>query len=179
MTLSQREELFWLALHSGRDGGLFAGTAFHFLLSIPSFFFSFLLSFCFLFLLPSSLRFVFKTELGKDAPGWQSCRWHGGYLGSIRGLWTRVKHLHCAQKPQNRSAGEGKTQKPTKPVASRKPRFFLKNTPIAVVSKNMKNNIFGSFYLPLICISTVLHTIMLLLLLVQQHPYLLIYLHHP
>ena len=39
VALSQRAELFWHALHSGHDGGLFAGAASPFLLSLPSFFF--------------------------------------------------------------------------------------------------------------------------------------------
>ena len=39
VALSQRAELFWHALHSGHDGGLFAGASSPFLLSLPSFFF--------------------------------------------------------------------------------------------------------------------------------------------
>jgi hypothetical protein len=41
-----------------------------------------------------------------------------------------VKHLYCAQKPQNRSSGDGnaKTQKPTKSTVARKRRNSLKDT---------------------------------------------------
>jgi hypothetical protein len=43
----------------------------------------------------------------KGAPGRQpNGRYGGGHLGSIYRLWTRVKHLYCAQRPQNWSPGE-------------------------------------------------------------------------
>ena len=120
VALSQRAELFWHALHSGHDGGLFAGAASPFLLSLPSFFFFSLSP-------PILSPFLFpKTSLGKHAPGRQPCGWYGGHLGSICGLWTRVKHPYCAQKPQNRSFGEAKTQKSTKSSVARKLRKFEK-----------------------------------------------------
>ena len=61
VALSQRAELFWHALHSGHDGGLFAGAASPFLLSPFS---SFLL---FLFSLSSHPLSVFvsKNQFGK------------------------------------------------------------------------------------------------------------------
>ena len=58
VALSQRAELFWHALHSGHDGGLFAGAASPFLLSLPSFFFFSLSSH------PLSV-FVSKNQFGK------------------------------------------------------------------------------------------------------------------
>ena len=120
VALSQRAELFWHALHSGHDGGLFAGAASPFLLSLPSFFFFSLSP-------PILSPFLFpKTSLGKHAPGRQPCGWYGGHLGSICGLWTRVKHPYCAQKPQNRSFGEAKTQKSTKSSVARKLRKLKK-----------------------------------------------------
>ena len=120
VALSQRAELFWHALHSGHDGGLFAGAASPFLLSLPSFFFFSLSP-------PILSPFLFpKTSLGKHAPGRQPCGWYRGHLGSICGLWTRVKHPYRAQKPQNRSFGEAKTQKSTKSSVARKLRKFEK-----------------------------------------------------
>ena len=75
---SQKAELFWHALYSGHNRGLFAGAASLFLLSLLS-------SFSFLSLLPSSLCFVLKN-------GWYShTDGTGGHLGSICWLWTRVK----------------------------------------------------------------------------------------
>ena len=72
VALSQRAELFWHALHSGHDGGLFAGAASPFLLSLPSFFFFSLSP-------PILSPFLFpKTSLGKHAPGRQPCGWYGG-----------------------------------------------------------------------------------------------------
>ena len=86
-------------------------------------------SFSFLSLLSPPLPVLFsKTGLGKRAPGKQPPGWYGGHLGSSCGLWARVKHLYCAQKPQNRSSGEAKTQKPTKSTVARKRRIFLKDT---------------------------------------------------
>ena len=79
----------------------------------PLLLFSFLFLPSFSFLSPPllSLRCVFKnSDLGKDAPGRQSYGWYGRHLGSIRGLGTRMKHLCCNQKRQNRSPGEVKTQ---------------------------------------------------------------------
>ena len=108
------------ALHPGHSGGLFAGAASPFLLSLPSFFFFSLSP-------PILSPFLFpKTSLGKHAPGRQPCGWYGGHLGSVCGLWTRVKHPYCAQKLQNRSFGEAKTQKSTKSSVARKPRKFEK-----------------------------------------------------
>ena len=64
---------------------------------------------------PPPLSVLFsKTNLGKRAPGKQPHRWYGGHLGSICGLWTRVKHFCCTKKPRNLSSGEAKMQKPTK-----------------------------------------------------------------
>jgi hypothetical protein len=65
-----------------------------------------------------------KTDLGKRAPGKKPYEWYGGHLGSICGLWARVKHFYCAQKPRNRSSGEAKTQKPTKSTVALKRRIF-------------------------------------------------------
>ena len=110
VALSQRAELSWHALNSGHDGGLFADAVSSFLLSLPFFFFFSLSP-------PLLSPFLFsKTDLdlGKHAPGRQPCGWYGGLLGLICGLWARVKHSCCAQKPQNRSPGEAKTQNLTK-----------------------------------------------------------------
>jgi hypothetical protein len=66
--------------------------------------------------------------LGERAPGKPPHGWYGGHLCSICGLWTRVKHLYCAQKLQNRSSGEAKTQKPTQFIVALKTKKFLKDT---------------------------------------------------
>ena len=92
---------------------------FSFLFLPPFFFFSLSSPILSPFLFP-------KTSLGKHAPGRQPCGWYGGHLGSICGPWTRVKHPYCAQKPQNRSPGEAKTQKSTKSSVARKLRNFEK-----------------------------------------------------
>jgi hypothetical protein len=87
--------------------------------------FLFLPSFSFLFSLSSPPLTVFffpKTDLGKDVPGRWRCGWYRGHLGSTCGLWARVKHPYCAQKPRNWSPGEAKTQKSTKYIVARKLR---------------------------------------------------------
>jgi hypothetical protein len=66
---------------------------------------------------PLSVSALFsKTDLGKRAPGKQSHGWYWGHLGSICRLWLRMKHLYFAQKPQNRSSGEAKTQNQQNPL---------------------------------------------------------------
>ena len=116
---SENEQAHMHELHSGQPGALFAAPLLPFssLSLLLSFFFSVspvvLSSFCFS-----------KVDFGKGAPGRQPYGRHKGHLGSICGLWMRVKHLCCAQKPQNLSPGEAKTQKPTKSTVARKRRFF-------------------------------------------------------
>ena len=115
------------ALHSGHSGWLFAGASSPFLLSLPFLLFLFYLS----SLLSPPLSVLFsKTDLGKRSPGKQPRGWYGGHLGSICGLWVRVKHLCCAQtqKHPNRSSGEAKTQKTNKIHCSSKTKNFLKDT---------------------------------------------------
>jgi hypothetical protein len=87
-------------------------------------------SFSFLSLLSPPLSVLFsKTDLGKRAPGKQPHGgWYGGHLESICGLWARVKHHYCAQKPPNWSSDDAKTQKPTKSTVALKRRKILKDT---------------------------------------------------
>ena len=99
-------------------------------------------SFSFLSLPSPPLPVLFsKTDLGKRAPGKQPHGWYGGHLGSICGLWARVKHLYCAQKPRNQSSGEAKTQKPTKSTVALKSRFL---TDTLSVSKDTFYDMLGS-----------------------------------
>jgi hypothetical protein len=53
-----------------------------------------------------------------------SCGYAHASVAGRGGLWARVDHLYCAQKPQNQSSGEAKTQKPTKSNVALKRRKF-------------------------------------------------------
>ena len=129
------------ALHSGHSGGLFAGASSPFLLSLPFLLFLFSL----LSSPPLSVLFKKKNDLGKRAPGKQPHGWYGGHLGSsICGLWARVKHLYCAQKPRNRSSGEAKQNAKTNKIqCSSKTKKILKDT--LSVSKDTVDGILDSW----------------------------------
>jgi hypothetical protein len=72
VALSQRAKLFWHALHSEHDGGLFSSAASRFLLSLfPSFFF---FSLSPLLLSPFCFK---KTDYEKGAPGREPGGWYG------------------------------------------------------------------------------------------------------
>ena len=96
------------ALHSGHSGGAVCWRLFSLspLSPIPSFVFS--------------LSPLLLSPFCVQKPIWGSARQESSHtdgMGGIWvncGLWARVKHLYCAQKPRNRSSGEAKTQKPTK-----------------------------------------------------------------
>ena len=135
--LSQGAELFWRATLGSWRGAIFAGAASLFLLSLLSF----LNSFSFLSLPPPFSQFCFQKPIWERTRRTAVMRMvRGGHLGSLRGLWARVRHFDCAQKQQNRSPGEAKAkmqkQKPKKPVVSRKPRNFRKY--MSIVSNYIK-----------------------------------------